>query len=153
MSTIDSVCLSVCLCVCLSRLFKLLLLFCFSMHGIEPFFGRRFSMLHSTKLFSSIFDLSPLTPKIYSTKIFLHKIAYKSACMADRPQMFGPTRGEGWGWPIQWNHAKCCGADPCCHGNEIWARRGDPVACRPACYYDFLALRLFADNDKNVEFF
>ena len=32
------------------------------------------------------------------------------------------------GWPIQWNHAKCCGADPCCHGNEISARRGDPVA-------------------------
>jgi len=21
-------------------------------------------------------------------------------------------------------------ADPCCHGNEIWARRGDPVAYR-----------------------
>jgi len=19
------------------------------------------------------------------------------------------------GWPIQWNHTKCCGADPCCH--------------------------------------
>jgi len=19
-------------------------------------------------------------------------------------------------------------ADPCCHGNEVWARRGDPVA-------------------------
>jgi len=34
------------------------------------------------------------------------------------------------GWPIQWNHAKCCWADPCCHGNEIWARRGDPVAYR-----------------------
>jgi len=32
------------------------------------------------------------------------------------------------GWPIQWNHAKCCGADPCCHGNKIWARHGDPVA-------------------------
>jgi len=31
------------------------------------------------------------------------------------------------GWPIQWNHAKCCGTDPCCHGNEIWAKRGDPV--------------------------
>jgi len=31
------------------------------------------------------------------------------------------------GWPIQWNHAKCA-ADPCCNGNEIWARRGDPVA-------------------------
>jgi len=34
------------------------------------------------------------------------------------------------GWPIQWNHAKCCGADPCCHCNKIWARRGDPVAYR-----------------------
>jgi len=29
------------------------------------------------------------------------------------------------GWPIQWNHAKCCGANPCCHGNDIWARRRD----------------------------
>jgi len=24
---------------------------------------------------------------------FLHNIAYKSACMPDRPYMFGPTRG------------------------------------------------------------
>ena len=39
-------------------------------------------------------------------------------------------RGGFRGWPMQWNHAKCCGADPCCHGNEIWARRGDPVAYR-----------------------
>ena len=31
---------------------------------------------------------------------------------------------------IQWNHTKCCGTDPCCHGNEIWARRGDPIAYR-----------------------
>ena len=46
--------------------------------------------------------------------------------MADRPEMFWPTGGFR-GWPIQWNHAKCCGADPCCHGNEIWVRRGDPV--------------------------
>ena len=34
------------------------------------------------------------------------------------------------GWPIQWNHAKCCGADPCWHGNEIWSRHGDPFAYR-----------------------
>jgi len=60
--------------------------------GIEPFFGRQFSMWHSTKRCSSIFDLGPLTPKIYSPK-FGKKIAYKSACMADRPEMFGPTRG------------------------------------------------------------
>jgi len=58
-------------------------------------------MTPSTKRCSSIFDLGPLTPKIYSPN--LHKIAYKSACMADRPEMFGPTRGF-WGWPIQWNH-------------------------------------------------
>ena len=31
---------------------------------------------------------------------------------------------------IQRYHANCCGADPCCHGNEIWARRGDPDAYR-----------------------
>jgi len=49
--------------------------------------------------------------------------------MANRPEMFGPTM-EFSGWPIQWNHAKCFGADPCCHGNEIWARRGCPVAYR-----------------------
>ena len=64
-------------------------------------------------------------PKIYSPKFA--QMAYKSACMADRPDMFGPTRGFR-GWPIQWNHAECCRADPCCHGNKIWARRGDPVA-------------------------
>jgi len=49
--------------------------------------------------------------------------------MADRPDMFGPSRWF-WGWPIQWNRAKCCGADPCCHGNEICAKRRDPVAYR-----------------------
>jgi len=59
--------------------------------GIKPVFGCHFSMCPSTKPFSSIFDLGPLTPKIYSPK--LHKIDYKSACMADRPEMFGPTRG------------------------------------------------------------
>jgi len=28
------------------------------------------------------------------------------------------------GWPIQRNRAKCSGADHCCHGNDICARRG-----------------------------
>jgi len=37
------------------------------------------------------------------------------------------------GWLIQWNHAKCCGADPRCCGNEIRARSGDPVAYRLVC--------------------
>jgi len=110
--------------VCLSRSFKLLLLF-LVFHGIEPVFGRHFSICPSTKLCSSIFDLGPLRPKIYSPN--LHKIAHKSACMAaiglDRRCLGRAFRG----WPIQWNHGKCCGADPCFHGNEIWARRGDPV--------------------------
>jgi len=59
--------------------------------GIEPFFGHHFSMWHSTKLFCSIFDLGPYRPKF--TPQNLDKIAYKSACMADGPEMFGPARG------------------------------------------------------------
>jgi len=82
-----SVCLSVCLFVC----YKLQIASFLFLNGIEPFFGRQFSMTPSTKHCSSIFGLGPLTPKIYSHN--LHKIAYKSACMADRPEMFGPTRG------------------------------------------------------------
>jgi len=46
----------------------------------------------------------------------------------------GPLGGYR-GWPIQWNRAKCCGADPCCHGHEILARRGDPYAYRLDCLF------------------
>jgi len=53
------------------------------------------------------------------------------AGMTDRPQMFAPAGGF-WRWPIQWTHAKCCGADPCCHGNEIWAK----IAYKSACMAD-----------------
>ena len=31
--------------------------------------------------------------------------------MADTPEMFGLPGGFR-GWPIQWNHAKCCGPTP-----------------------------------------
>jgi len=135
------------------------------LNGIEPFLGRQFSVWHSTKRCFQIFDLGPLIPKFapqnFGTKspktslvrqiegrclyvlgdfrgwsiqlnhkccgvdpcchgneilanfgYFLHKIAYKSACMPDRPDMFGPTRGPNRG------------ADPCCHGNDMLARRG-----------------------------
>ena len=75
-----------------------------------------------TKRCSSIFDLRPLTPKIGSPKFdqkspitrLLWQIHQR--CLS----LIGGIRG----WPIQWNHTKCCGANPCCHGNEIWARRG-----------------------------
>ena len=72
LSTIDSVPLSRCLSLCLSRSFKLLLLFCFSMESSH--FGRHFSMCPSTKRCSSIFDLGPLTPKIYSPKFAQNRL-------------------------------------------------------------------------------
>jgi len=87
-------------------------------------------MWHSTKRCSSIFDLGPLTPKIYSRN--LYKIAYKSACMADRPEMFVLTRGFS-GMADSMEPCKMLWADPCCHGNEVWARRGDPDAFRLVC--------------------
>jgi len=82
--------MSVCPNVRLSRPFKFAFSFLF-LGGIEPFFGRQFSMCPSTKL-SSIFDLGPKSPK-FTPQNFWHKIAYKSACIADRPEMFRPTRG------------------------------------------------------------
>jgi len=80
-------------------------------------------MWHSTKRCSLIFDLCPLTPKI-CTKSPISWLVWH----IDRRCLV-----LSWGfrgWPIQWNHAKCCGANPYCHGNEIWARHGDPVAYR-----------------------
>jgi len=45
--------------------------------------------------------------------------------MADGPEMFGPTRGFS-GMADSMEPCKMLWADPCCHCNEIWARRGDP---------------------------
>ena len=53
--------------------------------------------------------------------------------MADRPEMFGPTR-EFSGMADSMEPCKMLWADPCCRGNEIWARRGDPVAYRLALF-------------------
>jgi len=53
----------------------------------------------------------------------LHKIAYKSACMADRPEMLGPTRGFSEMADSTMQNV----VGPYCHGNEIWAKRGDLV--------------------------
>jgi len=103
----------------------LLLLFLF-LDGIEPFFGRQFSMCPSTKRCSSIFDLGPLTPKIYSPK-FAQKITYKLARMADRPEMFGLTRGFS-GMADSMEPCKMWWGRPLL--NEIWARCGDAVAYR-----------------------
>ena len=63
-----SVCLSVYMYVCHGKLQIASFLF---VDGIEPFLGRQFSMWHPTKLFSSILDLCPINPKIYSPKFAL----------------------------------------------------------------------------------
>ena len=78
-------CLSICLSVCVSQTSN-----CF-------FFVSRWnraifcpSVLHDPLYkMLSMYDLGPLTRKIYSSNLHI----YKSACMADRPEMFGPTRG------------------------------------------------------------
>ena len=96
MSTIDS--------VCPSQNFKLLLLFCFSTESSH--FGHQFSMCPSTKRCSSISDLGPniqnLLPKI-CTKSPISRLVWQ----IDR-RCLGLSGGF-WGWPIQWNHPKCCG--------------------------------------------
>ena len=63
-----SLTLSVCISVCNGKLQINFFSFLF-LDGIEPFFGHQFSVWHSTKLFSQIFDLGPLTPKVYSPKL------------------------------------------------------------------------------------
>jgi len=45
--------------------------------------------------------------------------------------MFGPIRGFS-GMADSMESCKMLWTDPCCHGNEIWARRVDPVAYRLA---------------------
>jgi len=113
-----TLCLSVCLSVTLLQIASFLFL-----DGIEP-------VLH-VALYKTMFldfwfkppNAQNLLPKI-CTKSPISRLVWQidRRCLGLR---------EGFrGWPIQWNHAKCCGVDPCCHGNEIWARHGYPVACR-----------------------
>jgi len=85
-----SACMYVCMYVCLSRSFKSILLFCFS---VESNHCWAVSSPCGT-LQNVIFDFwfRPPNPKISSPK-FWHKIAYNSACTADRTEIFAPTRG------------------------------------------------------------
>ena len=86
--------------------------------------------LYKTVFFDFWFRLpkaQTLLPKIVGTKSPISWLVWQidQRCLG--------LPGGFQGWPIQWNHAKCCRANPCCHGNEIWARRGDPVAYRLVC--------------------
>jgi len=65
--------------------------------------------------------------------------------MADRPEMFGPTRGFS-GMADSMEPCKMLWADPCCHGKEIWVRRRDPVPYRLVCLIYFLNMRIVSYN-------
>jgi len=57
--------------------------------------------------------------------------------MADRPDMFGTTRGFS-GMADSMEHAKCCGPTVVAMATtDIWARRGDPVQSPTACEFFF----------------
>jgi len=89
--------------------------------GIKPFFGHQFSMWHYKTLFFD-FWFRPLTPEIYSPKVGLKSPISRLVRQIHCRCLHLP--GGFRVWPIQWNEAKCCGADPRCQGNEIWARHG-----------------------------
>jgi len=80
---VNSVCVSVC------QNFKLLLLFCFSMESSHFWPPVLRDPLYKTPFFD--FRFRPLTTKLYSPK-FAQNRPYKSACMTDRREIFGPTR-------------------------------------------------------------
>ena len=128
MSTIDSVCPSGCLSVC--HVPSNCFLFCFSMES-NHFWPSVFHVALDKTLFLDFWC------KPSNAQNLLPKICTKSPI--SRPVWQIDRRCSGLpggfrGWLIQWNGAKCCGADPCCHGNEIFARRRDPVAYRLVCF-------------------
>jgi len=119
--------LTVCASVCLSRTnFKLILLFCFSMESSHFWPSVLHDPLYKTLFLD--FWFRPLTPKIYSPKFAKKSTISQLVWQIDRKYLYlsGGYRRR----PIQWNHTKCCGADRCCHDNEIRARRGDLIAYR-----------------------
>ena len=94
---------------------------CLSVTPLQIFFVSRWnraifwpSVLHVALYKTDFFDFwfRPLTPKI-CTKLPISRLVWQidRRCLV----LLGGFRG----WPIQRNHAKCCGTDPCCHGNEI----------------------------------
>jgi len=121
-----SLTLSVHMSVCLSRSLKLILLLCFSIESshflavISPcgilqnfFFDFWFRPPNTRNLLPKICTKSPISWLVWQID---------RRCLG----LLGGFRG----WPLQWNHAKCCGAAHCCHGNRIWPRRGDLNAYR-----------------------
>jgi len=104
---------------------------------------------------STLFDAPcPANPRKYPHKPYLaaDSMGLSSACMADRPEMFGPTRGFS-GMADSMEPCKCCGAEPYCHDNEISARRGHPVAYRLVFVTFCLIMRppVYASNGRTYK--
>ena len=103
--------------------------------GIEPFWPSVVHMALYKTLFFDFWFRPPnpqnLLPK-FDTKSPISRLVQQidRRCLG----LLGGFRG----WPLQWNHAKCCGADLCCHGNKIWARRGDLVTYRLVLRFPYL---------------
>jgi len=101
-----SLTLSVCPSVCLSRTnFKLILLFCFSMESSH--FGP--PVLHEPLYKMLFFDFlfSPPNAQNLLSKICTKSPISRLVWQIDRRCLRLPRGFRGW--PIQWNHAKCCG--------------------------------------------
>jgi len=106
------------MCICMSRCsFKSLLLFCFSMES-SHFLAASSTCGTLQNCFSSIFDLGPLTPKIYSPKfgtksqVSLYGRYTYRRCLG----LLGGFRG----WPIQWNHKKFVGPTLVVMAMKFW---------------------------------
>ena len=92
--------------------------------------------LYKTFFFDFWFRLP--NPKIYSQKFGTKSPISRLLWQIDL-RCLG-LLGGFLGWPIQWNHTKCCGDDPCCHGNDIWLGAGSNRL--PACLSDCLSVKL-----------
>jgi len=108
---VDSVCLS----VDVSRPFKSILLFCFSVES-SHFWP---SVLHEP-LFKTLFFDYGFRPS--NAQNLLPNICTKSPISRLVWQIHRRCLGLPGGFrrcPIKWNYAKCCGADPYCYGTKF----------------------------------
>ena len=103
-------------------------------------------------LYKTFFDFwfRPPKPQNWLPKIW-PKIAYNSACMADRPEMFAPNRGFS-GMADSMEPCTMFRADPCCYGNDILANLGyfstkSPMS-RLVCQIDQICLGLPAETNS-----
>jgi len=96
--------MSVCLSVTVLLQIASSLLF---LDGIEPFLAISSPCNTLQNCFSLILDLGHLNPKIYSPKFGTKSPISRIVWQIDRKclGLLGGFRG----WPIQRNHAKCCG--------------------------------------------